>query len=59
MNRKFASCLMAGAALVLTGTALVAHHAESAQFDVTKPVEVTGVSRKSSGRTRTSGSTSM
>jgi hypothetical protein len=33
-------------ALLLTGTVLVAHHAESAQFDVTKPVEVTGVVRK-------------
>ena len=46
MNRRFASCLVAGAALVVTGTALVAHHAESAQFDVTKPVEVTGVLKK-------------
>jgi hypothetical protein len=35
-----------GAALVWTGTALVAHHAESAQFDVNKPVEVTGVIKK-------------
>ena len=46
MNRRFASCLVAGAALLLTGPALVAHHAESAQFDVTKPVEVTGVIKK-------------
>jgi hypothetical protein len=46
MNRRFASCLVAGAALLLTRPALVAHHAESAQFDVTKPVEVRGVIKK-------------
>ena len=43
MNWRLATCLAAGAALLVTGPALVAHHAESAQFDVNKPVEVTGV----------------
>ena len=46
MNRRFASCLLTGAALLLAGTALAAHHAESAQFDATKPVEVTGAIKK-------------
>jgi hypothetical protein len=46
MTRRLASCLVAAAALLLTGTALVAHHAESAQFDASNPVEVTGVIKK-------------
>jgi hypothetical protein len=46
MRRRFLSCLAATVGLLLTGTALVAHHAESAQFDVTKPVEVRGVIKK-------------
>ena len=35
MTRTLTSCLATGVALLLTGTALVAHHAESAQFDRT------------------------
>jgi hypothetical protein len=46
MIGRLAICFMTGAALLLTGTALVAHHAESAQFDQSKPVEVTGVVTK-------------
>ena len=43
MTRRLANCLVTAAALCLPSAALVAHHAESAQFDVNKPVEVTGV----------------
>ena len=46
MNGRFAICFMTGAALLLTGTAAVAHHAEAAQFDQSKPVEVSGVVSK-------------
>ena len=46
MKRSLTRCLATGAALLLMGAALVAHHAESAQFDVNKPVEVTGVVKK-------------
>jgi hypothetical protein len=46
MKRKLTCCLATGVALLLTGSALVAHHAEAAQFDATKPVEVTGVVTK-------------
>jgi hypothetical protein len=46
MKRKFTSCLATGVAVLLTGSSLVAHHAESAQFDASKPVEVTGVVTK-------------
>jgi hypothetical protein len=46
MNAGLTSCLATGVALLLTGAALVAHHAEAAQFDATKPVEVTGVVKK-------------
>jgi hypothetical protein len=46
MGRKLTTCLATGVVLLLTGTALVAHHAESAQFDVNQPVEVTGVVKK-------------
>ena len=46
MTRRLANCLVTAAALYLPSAALVAHHAESAQFDVNKPVEVTGVIKK-------------
>ena len=46
MTRRFAGCLATGAALLVTGTALLAHHAESAQFDVNNHVEVTGTVKK-------------
>jgi Family of unknown function (DUF6152) len=46
MNRKLVSGLVAGGALLLMGTPLGAHHAESAQFDTTKPVEMKGVVKK-------------
>ena len=46
MSRVSASCLAAAMAVLLTGTAPIAHHAESAQFDMTKPVEMTGVVKK-------------
>ena len=46
MIRRFASCLATGVALLVTGTALLAHHAESAQFDVNNHVEVTGTVKK-------------
>jgi hypothetical protein len=46
MRRRLTSCLAAVGALLLIGTAVRAHHAESAQFDVNQPVEVTGVVKK-------------
>ena len=46
MNGRLAICFMTGAALLLTGTAAVAHHSEAAQFDQSTPVEVTGVVTK-------------
>jgi hypothetical protein len=46
MNRKLTTLLTAGVAMLLMGAALVAHHAESAQFDNTKPVDVKGVVKK-------------
>jgi hypothetical protein len=46
MNRTSRVCVMAAVALLLTGAALAAHHAESAQFDPARPVEVTGVIKK-------------
>ena len=46
MTRTLTGCLATGVALLLTGAALVAHHAESAQFDVNQPVEVTGIVKK-------------
>jgi len=46
MNRTLTSFLAAGAVMLLMGTALLAHHAESAQFDSTKPVEIKGVVKK-------------
>jgi hypothetical protein len=46
MNLRLTSCLAVGIALALMNPALVAHHAESAQFDATKPVEVKGVVKK-------------
>jgi len=46
MNQKLTSYHAAALALLLTGPSAVAHHSESAQFDTTKPVEVTGVVKK-------------
>jgi len=46
MNRKMTSCLSAGVTMLLMSAALVAHHAESAQFDNANPVEVKGVVKK-------------
>jgi DNA/RNA endonuclease YhcR with UshA esterase domain len=46
MNRKVTCCLAIGAAMLVSGSALLAHHAESAQFDVNQPVEMTGVVKK-------------
>jgi hypothetical protein len=46
MRRRLLSCLATAVGLLLTGAALAAHHAESAQFDATKPIEVKGVIKK-------------
>jgi hypothetical protein len=46
MTQKLTSYHAAALALLLTGPSAVAHHSESAQFDTTKPVEVTGVVKK-------------
>jgi hypothetical protein len=46
MKRRLRYGLVTSAALLLTGSVLAAHHAESAQFDSTKPVEVRGVIKK-------------
>lgn len=46
MKRKLTICLATGVVLLLTSTALVAHHSESSQFDANQPVEVTGVVKK-------------
>jgi hypothetical protein len=46
MSRALTSFVAVGVAVWLTGTEVIAHHSESAQFDTTKPVEVTGVVKK-------------
>jgi hypothetical protein len=46
MSRALTQILVLGVALWLAGAGLIAHHAEAAQFDTTKPVEVTGVVKK-------------
>jgi hypothetical protein len=46
MKGRLTSALVIGFAVVLANTRLVAHHAEAAQFDPTRPVEVTGVIKK-------------
>lgn len=42
MTRKLPLALMAGLVLALAGRAVLAHHSESAEFDQSKPVKVTG-----------------
>jgi Family of unknown function (DUF6152) len=43
---QFMSLMTVAAGLLLSGASLLAHHSESAQFDVTKPVDVMGVVKK-------------
>src|SRR5213594_4735633 len=47
MTRKFLSLAAASfVVLLFTTTPFIAHHSEAAQFDITKPVKVTGVVKK-------------
>ena len=46
MSRALTHISVVGVALWLACAAVIAHHAETAQFDTTKPVEVTGVVTK-------------
>ena len=47
MSGKFLGfALTSFVVLFMTTTALVAHHSESAQFDTTKPIKVSGVVKK-------------
>jgi len=43
---KLMGLITVAAGLFLSGPSLLAHHSESAQFDVTKPVDVMGVVKK-------------
>jgi hypothetical protein len=46
MKRHLPVIFFAGAVILLCGNLALAHHAESAEFDVNKPVKVTGVLAK-------------
>ncbi len=46
MTRNLLSALVLGAGLVIAVPPLLAHHAETAEFDSTKPVKVTGTIKK-------------
>jgi len=46
MNVKFLTIIASGIGLVLATASLSAHHSEGAQFDVSKPIKVTGVVKK-------------
>src|SRR6266581_8124769 len=46
MNHKFLTVMASGIGLLLISASLFGHHSDSAQFDVSKPVKVTGVVKK-------------
>ena len=46
MNYKFLTVIASGIGLLLVSASLFGHHSEAAQFDVSKPVKVTGVVKK-------------
>jgi hypothetical protein len=46
MNHKFLTVLASCIGLLLISALLFGHHSEAAQFDVSKPIKVTGVVKK-------------
>ena len=46
MNRKLLTVIANCIALLLISASLLAHHSEAAQFDVTKPIKVTGLVKR-------------
>ena len=46
MNHKFVTVIASGIGLLLISASLSGHHSDAAQFDVSKPVKVTGVVKK-------------
>jgi hypothetical protein len=46
MNHKFLTVLASCIGLLLISASLFGHHSEAAQFDVSKPIKVTGVVKK-------------
>ena len=46
MNHKFVTVIASGIGLLLISASLFGHHSDAAQFDVSKPVKVTGVVKK-------------
>ena len=46
MNHKFVTVIASGIGLLLISVSLFGHHSDAAQFDVSKPVKVTGVVKK-------------
>src|SRR2546422_2561512 len=46
MSHKFLTVIASGIGLLLLTAPLFAHHSEAAQFDVSKPIKVTGVVKK-------------
>src|SRR2546425_10152046 len=46
MNHKFLTVMASGIGLLLISASLFGHHSDAAQFDVSKPIKVTGVVKK-------------
>ena len=46
MNHKFVTVMASGIGLLLISASLFGHHSDAAQFDVSKPIKVTGVVKK-------------
>jgi len=46
MNHKFVTVIASGIGLLLISASLFGHHSDAAQFDVSKPIKVTGVVKK-------------
>src|SRR6266568_9108795 len=46
MNHKFLTVMASGIGLLLISASLFGHHSDAAQFDVSKPVKVTGVVKR-------------
>jgi hypothetical protein len=46
MTPNFVTCLLVGLSLAFVSQPMLAHHSESAEYDQSKPVKVTGTIRK-------------